>query len=33
MINFLVLVNNKIKNLRLIKEKYIRFSISEKTPF
>lgn len=33
MINNLVLVNNKIKNLRLMKEKYIRLKRSEKTPF
>ena len=28
-----VMVNNKRKNLRLIREKYIKFKRSEKTPF
>jgi len=28
-----VLVNNKIKNLRLMDEKYTKFKRSEKTPF
>lgn len=31
--NNLVLLNNKIRNLRLLKEKYIKFKRSEKTPF
>lgn len=33
MINSIVLLNNKIRNLRLMKEKYIRLKRSEKAPF